>query len=69
MPTRLATEVTPALSALLHVVRASVAASALDPVVRVWTIPAERMKAQREHLVPLCGRGPARTNPSDHNKL
>ena len=45
MPTRLATEVTPALSALLYVVRASVAASALDPVVRVWTIPAERMKA------------------------
>ena len=45
MLTRLATEVTPALSALLYVVRASVAASALDPVVRVWTIPAERMKA------------------------
>ena len=22
----------------------------------VWTIPAERMKAQREHRVPLCGR-------------
>ena len=22
----------------------------------MWTIPATRMKAKREHLVPLCGR-------------
>ena len=28
----------------------------IDLVARVWTIPAERMKAQREHRVPLCGR-------------
>ena len=24
----------------------------------VWTIPASRMKTQREHRVPLCGRAP-----------
>ena len=28
----------------------------LDVVGRVWTIAAERMKAKREHRVPLCGR-------------
>ena len=28
----------------------------VDLVARVWTIPAARMKAQREHRVPLCGR-------------
>ena len=28
----------------------------VDLVARVWTIPATRMKAQREHRVPLCGR-------------
>ena len=28
----------------------------IDTVDRVWTIPATRMKAKREHRVPLCGR-------------
>ncbi len=28
----------------------------IDTAERVWTIPAERMKAQREHRVPLCRR-------------
>ncbi len=28
----------------------------VDLVARVWTVPATRMKAQREHRVPLCGR-------------
>ena len=28
----------------------------VDLVARVWTIPAARMKAQRERRVPLCGR-------------
>ncbi len=28
----------------------------VDLVARVWTVPAARMKAQREHRVPLCGR-------------
>ena len=28
----------------------------IDLVALVWTIPVERMKAQREHRVPLCGR-------------
>ena len=28
----------------------------MDVVGRVWTISAERMKAKREHRVPLCGR-------------
>ncbi len=28
----------------------------MDEAGRVWTISAERMKAQREHRVPLCGR-------------
>ena len=27
----------------------------IDTVDRVWTIPATRMKAKREHRVPLCG--------------
>ena len=30
--------------------------SNLDLDAAVWTIPAERMKARREHRVPLCGR-------------
>lgn len=30
--------------------------SELDLENEVWTIPAERMKAKREHRVPLCGR-------------
>ena len=28
----------------------------MDTTERVWTISAERMKAKREHRVPLCGR-------------
>ena len=28
----------------------------LDPAGRLWTVPAGRMKANREHRVPLCGR-------------
>ena len=28
----------------------------IDTAGRVWTISAARMKAKREHLVPLCGR-------------
>jgi integrase len=28
----------------------------MDVAGRVWTIAAERMKAKREHRVPLCGR-------------
>ena len=28
----------------------------MDVAGRVWTISAERMKAKREHRVPLCGR-------------
>ena len=28
----------------------------IDLANRVWTIPAARMKANREHRVPLCGR-------------
>ena len=28
----------------------------MDAVGRVWTVPALRMKAKREHRVPLCGR-------------
>ena len=28
----------------------------MDTVGRVWTVPALRMKAKREHRVPLCGR-------------
>jgi integrase len=27
----------------------------IDLKAKTWTIPAERMKAQREHVVPLCG--------------
>ena len=29
----------------------------IDTAGAVWTIPAARMKAKREHRVPLCGRG------------
>ena len=28
----------------------------IDLVAAVWTVPADRMKAKREHRVPLCGR-------------
>jgi len=28
----------------------------MDTAEQVWTVPAERMKAKREHRVPLCGR-------------
>ena len=28
----------------------------IDRTNRVWTVPATRMKAKREHRVPLCGR-------------
>ena len=28
----------------------------MDLTNRVWTVPASRMKAKREHRVPLCGR-------------
>ena len=28
----------------------------MDPAGRTWTVPAGRMKANREHRVPLCGR-------------
>ena len=28
----------------------------IDTTYRVWTVPATRMKAKREHRVPLCGR-------------
>ena len=28
----------------------------MDTTEQVWTVPAERMKAKREHRVPLCGR-------------
>ena len=28
----------------------------IDPTERVWTVPATRMKAKREHRVPLCRR-------------
>ena len=28
----------------------------IDLVAKVWTIPGERMKANRDHRVPLCGR-------------
>ena len=28
----------------------------MDAAGRVWTVPALRMKAKREHRVPLCGR-------------
>ena len=28
----------------------------IDPAGRVWTVPAARMKANREHRVPLCRR-------------
>ncbi len=28
----------------------------MDTTARVWTVPATRMKAKREHRVPLCGR-------------
>ena len=28
----------------------------MDVAGRVWTVPALRMKAKREHRVPLCGR-------------
>ena len=28
----------------------------MDTAGRVWTVPAQRMKAKREHRVPLCGR-------------
>lgn len=28
----------------------------IDTVAKVWTVPAERMKAGREHRVPLCSR-------------
>ena len=28
----------------------------IDMSSKVWTVPAERMKAGREHRVPLCGR-------------
>ena len=28
----------------------------IDPAAAVWTVPAERMKAKREHRVPLCAR-------------
>ena len=28
----------------------------MDTAARVWTVPATRMKAKREHRVPLCGR-------------
>ena len=30
----------------------------IDPAGSVWTIPARRMKAKREHRVPLCRRAP-----------
>jgi integrase len=30
--------------------------SEIDMEARTWTVPAERMKARREHRVPLCGR-------------
>ena len=29
----------------------------IDRSGRVWTVPARRMKANRQHRVPLCGRG------------
>ncbi len=28
----------------------------IDRTNRVWTVPATRMKAKREHRLPLCGR-------------
>ena len=28
----------------------------IDRSGRVWTVPARRMKANRQHRVPLCGR-------------
>ena len=31
----------------------------IDLAAKVWTIPAERMKAEREHKVPLCNRAVA----------
>ena len=31
--------------------------SEIDVQSRTWTIPADRMKAEREHRVPLCERG------------
>ena len=33
--------------------------SEIDMVAKVWTIPAERMKATREHRIPLCDRAAA----------
>ncbi|MDP3553262.1 site-specific integrase [Methylocystis sp.] len=30
--------------------------SEIDKEARTWTVPAERMKAGKEHVVPLCGR-------------
>ena len=30
----------------------------IDPAERLWTVPATRMKAKREHRVPLCRRAP-----------
>ena len=32
----------------------------IDTAGAVWTVPAARMRAKREHRVPLCGRGGSR---------
>ncbi len=46
--------------------------SEIDPEAKLWTVPAERMKAGREHRVPLCDRaleileGAAKLRVSEH---
>ena len=45
----------------------------MDTAGRVWTTSAARMKAKREHLVPLCGRAleilEAGRTPGDENPI
>jgi integrase len=46
--------------AALTLVRPSEASGArwieIDLIAKLWTIPAERMKAKREHIVPLSSQ-------------
>ncbi len=43
-------------AALAHVVQNKVERTEIDRDEGVWTVPARRTKANREHRVPLCGR-------------
>ena len=38
--------------------------SEIDRAARIWTVPAERMKARREHRVPLCDAALAIIDPA-----